>query len=85
MKNNTAIGMERVSVKQAADELNIDSESVRYMMRKGTLPIGHVLQREGANERNLLHIQRTAGCLQTASGRIDQARESRRRGNLHTQ
>ena len=48
MKNNTAIGMERVSVKQAADELNIESESVRYMMRKGTLPIGHVLQREGA-------------------------------------
>ena len=39
--------MERVTVKQAAGELNIDQLTLRYQMEKGKLPIGYAVKREG--------------------------------------
>lgn len=38
--------MERVTVKKAAEELSMDADCLRYMMKHGTLPIGYVLERE---------------------------------------
>lgn len=39
--------MERVTVKQAAEEMNMDLETLRYMMMKERLPIGYAIKREG--------------------------------------
>ncbi len=39
--------MERVTVKQAAGELNIDQLTLRYQMEKEKLPIGYAVKREG--------------------------------------
>lgn len=38
--------VERVSCKQAAKELQMDVESVQYLMRQERLPIGYALKRE---------------------------------------
>ena len=37
---------ERVTVRDAAKELGIDSETLRYMMQQERLPIGYALCRE---------------------------------------
>ena len=39
--------MERVTTKQAAAELNMDLETLQYLMRKEKLPIGYAMKREG--------------------------------------
>lgn len=39
--------MERVTTKQAAKELNMDLETLQYLMRKERLPIGYAMKREG--------------------------------------
>lgn len=39
--------MERVTTKQAAEEMNMDMETLRYMMMKERLPIGYAIKREG--------------------------------------
>lgn len=35
--------LERVTVKQAAEELNMDHETVKYLMRKERLPTEHAV------------------------------------------
>ena len=45
MKTDKA--MERVTTKQAAAELNMDLETLKYLMRKEKLPIGYAMKREG--------------------------------------
>ena len=40
--------MERVTTKQAASELNMDLETLQYLMRQERLPIGYAVKREGA-------------------------------------
>lgn len=47
--------MERVTVKQAAKELKMDPQCLRYMMKHGNLPIGHVLEK---GERTTYYIYR---------------------------
>ena len=37
----------RVTTKQAAEELNMDLETLQYLMRKERLPIGYAIKREG--------------------------------------
>ena len=39
--------MERVTTKQAAEELNMDLETLQYLMRKERLPIGYAIKTEG--------------------------------------
>ena len=39
--------MERVTTKQAAKELNMDLETLQYLMRKERIPIGYAMKREG--------------------------------------
>lgn len=46
MQTNDA--MQRVTTKQAAAELNMDLETLQYMMRQERLPIGYAVKREGA-------------------------------------
>lgn len=38
---------ERVDVKEAAKVLEMNTESVRYLMQKDRLPIGYAMRREG--------------------------------------
>lgn len=40
--------LERVSTKQAAKELHIDWLTMTWLMRKGRLPIGYVMEKPGA-------------------------------------
>lgn len=51
--------LERVTVKQAAAELNMADDSVRYLMSAGRLPIGHAVKKEGCN-RTTYYIYRAA-------------------------
>ena len=46
--------MERVSVKDAAKELSIDQETLRYMMQAEKLPIGYAYCREGKKRWNYI-------------------------------
>lgn len=46
--------MERVSVKDAAKELSIDQETLRYMMQEEKLPIGYAYCREGKKRWNYI-------------------------------
>ena len=39
---------ERVTTKQAAKELNMDIVNLQYQLRKGRLPIGYAIEKEGA-------------------------------------
>ena len=45
---NTIDAMERVTTKQAASELNMDLETLQYLLRQERLPIGYAVKREGA-------------------------------------
>lgn len=49
--------VERVTTKQAAKELNMDIESLQYLLRQGKLPIGYALKKEG-KKRFTYHIYR---------------------------
>lgn len=49
--------MERVTTRQAANELNMDVEALQYLMRHDRLPIGHVLKKDGAT-RHTYYIYR---------------------------
>lgn len=49
--------MKRVTTKQAAEELNMDLETLHYMMQKERLPIGYAVKREG-KKRTLYIIYR---------------------------
>ncbi|MBP3490788.1 DNA-binding protein [bacterium] len=40
--------MQRVTTKQAAAELNMDIETLQYLLRQERLPIGYAVKREGA-------------------------------------
>lgn len=51
--------LERVTVKQAAAELNMADDAVRYLMSAGRLPIGHAVKKEGWN-RTTYYIYRDA-------------------------
>lgn len=46
MQTNDA--MQRVTTKQAAAELNMDIETLQYLLRQERLPIGYAVKREGA-------------------------------------
>lgn len=46
--NAIAKGLERVATKQAAKELNMDIESVQYLLRKNRLPIGYAIKKDKA-------------------------------------
>lgn len=46
--------LERVKVKEAARELNMDQESLRYMMQAQKLPIGYAYCREGKKRWNYI-------------------------------
>lgn len=49
MKNeNIESGMRRVTTRDAAKELNMDVETLQYLMRKERLPIGMAVKREKA-------------------------------------
>ena len=61
------IGMERVSTKQAARELNMDLETLQYLMREKRLPIGYVVKKEKA-KRHAYYIYR--GLLNTYKKQI---------------
>lgn len=39
--------MERVTTKQAAAELNMDLDTLQFLMRENRLPIGHAVKKEG--------------------------------------
>ncbi len=58
---------QRVTPKQAAIELNMDVESVRYLMRENRLPIGSVMKKKGAR-RCTYYIYR--GALDAEKERI---------------
>lgn len=64
MEEQTSLGMERVTTKQAAKELNMDIESLQYLMRKDRLPIGYAMKKEKATRysyyiyRGLLDAQK---------------------------
>lgn len=58
--------MQRVTTKQAAAELNMDLETLQYLMRKEKLPIGYAMKREG-KKRTLYIIYR---------GMLDQFKQS---------
>lgn len=62
MVTGTNGGMERVSTKQAAKELNMDIENLQYMLRKERLPIGYAVKKEG-KKRTSYYIYR--GLLNT--------------------
>lgn len=55
MKTDEA--MQRVTTKQAASELNMDLETLQYLMREERLPIGYAMKREG-KKRNVYIIYR---------------------------
>ena len=59
--------MNRVTTKQAAKELNMDLDTLQYLMRKGQLPIGHAVLREG-KKRTTYYIYR--GMLDTYKKQI---------------
>ena len=46
-RENRMEAMERVTTKQAAAELNMDLETLQYLLRKEKLPIGYAVKREG--------------------------------------
>ena len=60
---------ERVTPKQAAKELNMDVESLHFLLRDGSLPIGHAFKREG-KKRYTYIIYR--GLLEAHKDKIDQ-------------
>ena len=39
--------MERVTTKQAASELEMDLDTLQFLMRENRLPIGHAIKKEG--------------------------------------
>ena len=48
--NENEPGLSRVTCKQAAKELQMDIESVQYLMRQGRLPIGYAMKKEKATK-----------------------------------
>lgn len=60
-------GMERVTPKQAAKELNMDVESVHYLMQNNRLPIGYAMKKDKA-KRFTYYIYR--GLLDAEKERI---------------
>jgi len=60
---------ERVTPKQAAKELNMDVESLHFLLRDGSLQIGHAFKREG-KKRYTYIIYR--GLLEAHKDKIDQ-------------
>ncbi len=62
--------VERVTTKQAAKELNMDIESLHYLLRKGKLPIGYALKKDG-NKRFGYYIYR--GLLDTYKKQLNGA------------
>lgn len=60
-------GLERVSTRQAAKELNMDVESVQYLMRNERLPIGFAMKKEKST-RFTYYIYR--GLLEAEKERI---------------
>lgn len=44
----TSAATQRVTTKEAANELNIDIESLQYLMRQDRLPIGYAMKKEKA-------------------------------------
>ena len=39
--------MERVTTKQAASELEMDLDTLQFLMRENRLPIGHAIKKKG--------------------------------------
>lgn len=50
MSDHIEKGLQRVTAKQAAKELNMDIESVHYLMRQGRLPLGYTVKKDGAKK-----------------------------------
>lgn len=53
---NTSV-MERVTTKEAARELNMDIETLQYLLRNNRLPIGYAVKRDKA-KRHAYYIYR---------------------------
>lgn len=72
--------LERVTVKQAAKELNMDIVSVQHLMRQDRLPIGIALKKEGKTNwhyyiyRNMLEEFKQGGVIGPA--RVEGGRSS---------
>lgn len=52
MQNENVSQLERVTVKQAAKELNIDIETLHYQMQKERLPIGYAVKKDKAKRHH---------------------------------
>lgn len=48
---------ERVSTKQAASELNMDVDTLQYLLQNNRIPIGYAVKKEG-KKRNSYYIYR---------------------------
>ena len=55
-------GVERVTTKQAAQELNMDLDTLQYLLPNGRIPIGYAVKKEG--KKFLLYLQRTSGTVE---------------------
>lgn len=66
-------GLQRVTAEQAAKELNMNIESVYYLMQQGRLPIGYALKRDNA-KRYAYYIYR--GLLDAEKERIAEGKSS---------
>ena len=53
---------ERVSTKQAASELNMDVDTLQYLLQNNRIPIGYAVKKDG-KKRNSYYIYR--GLLDT--------------------
>lgn len=48
--------MERVTTKQAASELEMDLDTLQFLMRENRLPIGHAIKKKGKKKIFLLYL-----------------------------
>ena len=49
--------MERVTTKQAASELEMDLDTLQFLMRENRLPIGHAIKKEGKEDLLIISIE----------------------------
>lgn len=64
---SSTLGMKRVTTKEAARELNMDIETLQFLLRNNRIPIGYAVKREKA-KRHSYYIYR--GLLDTYKKQI---------------
>ena len=50
--------MERVTTKQAASELEMDLDTLQFLMRENRLPIGHAIKKKGKKRFSYYKLNR---------------------------